>query len=267
MQENYILGDAHMGLFDLSVEQLYTYAGRNPRPSDFDAYWDTALAEMNALDPKPHLEKAAFEHPLLDSYHLTFTGTGGASIYAKYLRPKKIEGKLPTILCFHGYSGASESWTFLSAFASAGFCVAALDVRGQGGKSDDAGVVKGNTLQGQIIRGLDDADPHKLLFRHIFLDTALLARVVSAFPEVDETRLAARGGSQGGGLTLACAALANIKVSAPVFPFLSDYQRVWEMDLAEDAYVELKQYFRRFDPTHKRQAEIFLQWFVKELQG
>lgn len=263
-----------MGLFDLSVEQLYTYAGRNPRPHDFDTYWDTGLTEMNTLDPKPLLEKAAFEHPLLSSYHLTFTGTGGARLYAKYLRPKKIEGKLPAILCFHGYSGASESWSFLSAFASAGFCVAALDVRGQGGRSEDVGGVKGNTLQGQIIRGLDDSDPHKLLFRHIFLDTALLARVVSAFPEVDETRLAARGGSQGGGLTLACAALADIKAAAPVFPFLSDYQRVWEMDLAEDAYVELKQYFRRFDPTHERREEIFtklgyidIQHLAKRIKG
>ncbi len=246
-----------MGLFDMSVERLYTYDGRNPRPTDFEAYWDTALAEMNALDPAPKLEKAAYEHPLLDAYHLTFNGTGGARIYAKYLRPKTISGKLPAILCFHGYSGASESWTALSAWAAAGFCVAAIDVRGQGGRSQDVGGVTGNTLQGQIIRGLDDSDPHKLLFRHIFLDTALLSKVVSSFPEVDETRLAARGGSQGGALTIACAALSDIKVAAPVYPFLSDYQRVWEMDLAEDAYVELKHYFRKFDPTHSRQVEVF----------
>lgn len=263
-----------MGLFDLSVEQLYTYSGRNPRPVDFDNYWDTSLAEMNAIEPKAELKPAEFEHPLLDCFHLTFIGTGGAHIYAKYLRPKKIQGKLPAILCFHGYSGASEGWAFLSAFASAGFCVAALDVRGQGGNSEDVGGVKGNTLQGQIIRGLHDDDPKKLLFRHIFLDTALLARVVSAFPEVDETRLGARGGSQGGGLTLACAALANIKLAAPVFPFLSDYQRVWEMDLAEDAYVELKHYFRKFDPTHARQDEIFtklgyidIQHLAKRIKG
>ncbi len=246
-----------MGLFDLPVEKLPAYTGRNPRPDDFDEYWNRALAEMAALDPKPVLEKSAYVHPALDSFHLTFTGTGGARIYAKYMRPKEIKGKLPAILCFHGYSGASEGWTSLSAWAGAGFCVAALDVRGQGGRSEDVGGVCGNTLQGQIIRGLDEDDPHKLLFRHIYLDTALLARVVSAFPEVDASRLAARGGSQGGGLTMACAALADIKVAAPVYPFLSDYQRVWEMDMAEDAYVELKQYFRRFDPTHLRQEEIF----------
>ena len=42
-----------------------------------------------------------------------------------------------------------------------------------------------------------------------------------------------------------------------VFPFLSDYKRVWEMDLAKDAYQELKNFFRYFDPLHEREDEIF----------
>jgi cephalosporin-C deacetylase len=79
-----------------------------------------------------------------------------------------------------------------------------------------------------------------------------------ALPEVDPKRVGAKGGSQGGGLTLACAALEpRIVRAAPVFPFLCDYQRVWEMDLARDAYEELDYYFRRFDPTHERENEIF----------
>jgi len=42
-----------------------------------------------------------------------------------------------------------------------------------------------------------------------------------------------------------------------VYPFLCDYQRVWEMDLARDAYDELTYYFKRFDPTHEHEAEVF----------
>lgn len=256
-----------MGLFDLPIKDLYAYQGRNPRPADFDEFWNKALAEMNEVDTNPVLTPAEFRHPAVDCFHLNFLGTKGAHIYAKYLKPKEIKGKLPAILCFHGYAGCSESWTFLSAWASAGFCVAALDVRGQGGLSEDVGGVKGNTLQGQIIRGLAEDDPHKLLFRDIFLDTALLAKIVASFPEVDGSRLAARGGSQGGALTLACAALANIQAAAPVYPFLSDYKRVWEMDLAEDAYVELKHYFRKFDPTHAHEEEIFTKLGYIDIQN
>jgi cephalosporin-C deacetylase len=66
------------------------------------------------------------------------------------------------------------------------------------------------------------------------------------------------GGSQGGGLTLACTALEpRIKRASPVFPFLCDYKRVWDMDQAVAAYAELRQYFRQFDPMHQRENEIF----------
>ena len=140
---------------------------------------------------------------------------------------------------------------------SFGYSVFALDCRGQGGFSEDRGGVTGTTLKGHIIRGLADA-PQQLLFRQIFLDTAQLTGIAMQMPEVDPKRVGATGGSQGGGLTLACAALEpRIKRAAPIFPFLCDYQRVWEMDLATGAYEELKTYFRHFDPHHEREQEIF----------
>ena len=109
---------------------------------------------------------------------------------------------------------------------------------------------RGNTLKGHIIRGLD-GPPEKMLFREIFLDCAQLAGIVMGLDTVDETRVGAFGGSQGGALTFVTAALEpRIKRAAPVYPFLSDYRRVWEMDLAENAYSELKEYFRKFDPLH-----------------
>ena len=118
--------------------------------------------------------------------------------------------------------------------------------------------MRGNTLHGQIIRGLDDPDAKKLLMRDIFLDTAQLAGIVMGFAEVDAGRIGAFGGSQGGGLTLACAALEpRIRRAAPCYPFLCDYRRVWEMDLATHAYAELRDYFRLFDPTHEREQEVF----------
>ena len=178
-------------------------------------------------------------------------------MYAKYLRPRHARQPCPAVLMFHGYSGDSGDWSDKLSYTAAGFAVAALDARGQGGKSEDVGGVPGNTLHGHIIRGLDGG-PGKLLFRSIFLDTAQLARIVMSLPEVDASRVAATGGSQGGGLTLACAALTpELNRAAAVYPFLCDYKRVWDMDLAVAAYAELKDYFRRFDPRHEREDEVF----------
>jgi cephalosporin-C deacetylase len=241
----------------MPLHELKEYRGRNPRPADHDAYWERALAEMRATDPRVELVPHAMNAPYAECFDMYFTGVRGARIHAKYVRPAAPRGKHPAVLQFHGYSVNSGEWSEKLKWAARGFSVAALDCRGQGGLSEDAGGVKGTTLRGHIIRGLDDA-PDNLLFRHVFLDAAQLARIVMDMPDVDPDRVGATGGSQGGGLTLACAALEpRVRRAFPVFPFLCDYLRVWEMDLAARAYEELAWYFRMFDPLHEREREVF----------
>jgi len=250
-----------MPLIDKPLPELFEYRGRNPRPDDFDDYWAAALRELDATDPKPELRPS----PLLGTRHnecfdLWFTGVGGARIYAKYLRPKHPggSGSLPAVLQFHGYAGDSGNWLDKFGWPAEGFCYAAMDCRGQGGRSEDNGQVKGPTLRGHIIRGLEDPDSRRLMFRQVFLDTVQLARVVMNFAEVDANRVGCFGSSQGGALSLACAALEpRIRRAAPVYPFLCDYQRVWELDCAKEAYEELRLFFRAFDPRHERVKEIF----------
>lgn len=243
--------------FDMPLEELKSYQGRNPRPADFDGYWEQGLSEMRAIDPQVELVPASFETSFADCFHMYFTGTQGARVHAKLLRPKRVPAPQPALLMFHGYWGNCGDWISKLGYVAQGYTVAALDCRGQGGLSEDKGGVVGSTIEGHIIRGLD-GPPEKLLFRQIFLDTAQLAKIVMEMPEVDEQRVGATGASQGGALTIACAALEpRIKLAAPVYPFLSDYKRVWEMDLDEVAYKELRTYFRRFDPLHEREDAIF----------
>lgn len=248
--------------FDFPLDLLKTYQGINPRPADFDAYWEKALAEMRSLDPQVELIPAEFQAPGVECFHLYFTGVGGARVHAKFLRPAERAAKCPAVLMFHGYACDSNDWSSKLGFVAQGFIVAALDSRGQAaGASEDVGGVIGNTLHGHIIRGLEDAlagHPEKLMYRQNFLDTAELARIIFDMPEVNTDHVCATGWSQGGGLTVACAALEpRLYKAAPVYPFLSDYKRVWEMDEAKDAYAELRDFFRRSDPQHLREDEIF----------
>ncbi len=246
-----------MPLVDMPMEKLIKYEGRNPKPADHDAYWKRALKELAGTDAKIELVKAEYQLPFAECFHLYFTGVKGARVHAKYLRPKNAAGKHPAVVQFHGYSGSSGDWHDKVPYAALGFSVFSLDCRGQGGRSQDLGGTSGNTLRGHIIRGLDGG-PDDLLFRQIFLDTAQLAGIAMNMPEVDAKRVGCFGGSQGGALTIACAALEpRIKRAAPVFPFLSDYKRVWEMDQAKAAYEELQTYFRHFDPLHEREEEVF----------
>lgn len=244
-------------LFDMPIEDLRNYKGTNPRPDNFDEFWDSSLEEMHNIDPNIELVESNFNVPHADCHDLYFTGVKNARIHAKLLRPKNANKPAPAVLMFHGYSGDAGDWWDKLAFVAMGYTVAALDCRGQGGESEDTGGVLGTTLHGHIIRGLDGS-PDNLLFRHIFLDTAQLAKIVMDLPQVEKTRVGVHGGSQGGGLSLACAALEpRISRVAPVIPFLSDYKRTWSIDLAKDAYAELKEYFRFHDPLHEREDDVF----------
>lgn len=247
-----------MPMLDMPLSGLKAYMGTNPCPQDIDSFWDDQIKQMESLGTACELIPADFQTPGAQCFHLYFTGMGGARIHAKLARPAKIDRPAPAVCIFHGYTGASPEFSSMLSYVQAGFVAAALDCRGQGGLSEDVGGVRGNTHHGHIIRGLAEGDPAKLLFTQIFLDTAQLARIVMAMPEVDETRVGATGASQGGALTLACAALTpKLNRAAPIYPFLCDYKRVWDMDLDLDAYAELREYFRHYDPLHEREEETF----------
>ena len=257
----------------MPIEELRKYSGINPCPSDMDQFWQAGLDEMHAVNPNIELVKSDFQTDFAECYHLYFDGVKGARVHAKLLKPKG-KVKCPAIVEFHGYSGSSGDWYTKLGYVANGFVVASMDCRGQGGLSEDSGIIKGTTHSGHIIRGLDDK-PENFIYRQIFLDTAQLASIVINMADVDADRVVAKGGSQGGALTIACAALEpRIKKLAPVHPFLADYKRILELDVETSAYIEIRNYFRKFDPLHEREDEIFknlgyidVQHLAKRIKG
>lgn len=256
-----------MPMIDIPIEELKKYMGVNSCSDDFDEYWDEALIELKNINSSVDLIPSDFKTPCADCFDLYFTGVRGARIHAKYLRPKSNINPHPAIIQFHGYTGYSGEWNDKLNYIAIGYSVAVLDCRGQGGLYEDIGGVKGNTFHGHIIRGLDDI-AENMLFRHVFLDTVQLASIIMNMPDVNEQRIGVMGGSQGGALALVCAALEpRIKLAAVMFPFLCDYKRVWDMDLVKNAYAEIGEYFRLFDPTHAREKEIFTKLGYIDIQN
>ena len=257
------------------IEELLKYNGVNPRPEDHDDYWEKALSEMKAVDSEISFEEVDFKSPVVSCYDMYFTGVNGARIYAKHVRPKNVSGKIPAVIMFHGYGADCEDWYSKMPYAASGVAVFAMDVRGQGGKSEDVGGVCGNTLHGHIIRGLADKNPQKMFYRDVFLDTAQLAGIVLDLDFIDETKVYVTGGSQGGALSLACASLEpRISRVAIAEPFLCDFKRVCDMQLNVNVYGELRDYFRMYDPTHEQEEAVFtklgyidIQYLVPRIKG
>lgn len=87
-------------------------------------------------------------------------------------------------------------------------------------------------------------------------------RYLLLFKEVDSDRIGVTGGSQGGALTIAAAALSNIpKVAVSIFPYLSNFNRA--IDTAPSGpYNELNEYFRKYsDRAIEDNAKITLSYF------
>ena len=97
--------------FDLPMERLQTYQGTNPRPADFDSYWERGLTEIASIDPQVALVPAAFQTENAACYHMYFTGVGGARLHAKLLQPKNAPNPHPALLMFHYYGGSSGEWS------------------------------------------------------------------------------------------------------------------------------------------------------------
>ncbi len=234
-------------------EDLKQYKGSNNKPNDFDAYWQRALQLLEQHDPKVTIQESDIHFEGVTCYDLQFEGVGGSLIYAKYMKPHK-QSKSQAILQFHGYMYHSGSWSEKLAYTSQGYSVFAMECRGQGGRSQDIGHFDGTSVYGHLVKGLC-AHEDELYYKYVFLDSVLLSRIVLQMEGI--TSLYTMGLSQGGGLSIVCAALVKeVKKVAIQNPFLSDYEKVYALGLAREPY-RLNDYFRLFDPLHKQNTEIF----------
>jgi len=235
---------------EVDRQKLFEYNGISVKPDDFDTFWDESIKEMKATDMTAEFSKADFECKNAQCMDMYFTAHDGARIYAKHIRPKNIEGKIPAVIIFHGAGDDSGCWGEKLKYVNEGYAVFAMDVRGQAGKSEDIGGVMGHTMSGHLMRGVGSGEPKKLFYRNVMLDAAKLAEIVFGLDFIDEDTVYVYGNSQGGALSIACAALQpKIKKAAILYPYLSDYKRV--------RYGGMDDYFRMFDPTHEKEDEIF----------
>lgn len=237
----------------MNKEELLNYKGISPYPSDFDNFWDIEIKKANAHFEKNlsyKLEKKEYNINFAKCYELYFNSHDNSEIYTKVIIPKNITKKIPFLLIFHGYQGQSADWSKYLNYVASGIGIAMMDVRGQAGKSYDNGVFKGITVKGHIIRGIEEGK-EKLFYKNVYLDTYILSKIVEKLEFSDEKNIYVYGESQGGALSVACAALnQNIKKSFIIYPFLSDYKKIMELKVTTEAYNELYRYFKFIDPFH-----------------
>ncbi len=242
------------------LARLESCVGRNPIPADFDAFWGERVAEADDV-PLDYELSASDQLDDFDTctYHdLRFIGMGGARLYAKYCVPAAVGGPVPLVLQFHGYPGCTRSWAEQSSWPGLGYAVLSMDNPGQGGRSEDIGGFAGTTVAGHLVAGIDGG-PRNLYYVRLYQNQRILCRIAAELEGIDPTRVFVNGGSQGGGMGIACCALNQglVRGASILYPFLSDFKAVWELGADEIAYEGIRYYSRWFDPDGSRADEWF----------
>jgi cephalosporin-C deacetylase len=240
-----------MSQFDLPLETLVDYRPDRHEPADFDAFWDETIGEARGfpLDARFVEVDAGYRHLVTED--VTFNGFGGHPIKGWMLRPRGVDGPLPTVVTFIGYGGGRGLLGEWTALPSAGFAQLVMDVRGQGAGhriSDTADPgVGGPHSGGFLTMGIED--PRRYYYRRLFTDAVRAIEAAHAHPSVDPARVVISGGSQGGAITLAAAALTArhldaVPAAAIVdVPFLSHVRRAIRITDASP-YAELVRFFK-----------------------
>jgi len=231
-----------MPSIDLPLHELRSYVPEETEPEDFDQFWAKTLEEARSAGPGLQLDDPYMPLAGVEAFHVWMTGFGSARISGWYVRPAK-GGPFPAIAHFHGYSWRAARPLETYALAAQGIAVLSMDCRGQGGDSPDVPPLAGGHHPGWLTVGLTDPANH--YYRYVFADAVMAVDALAAQEEVDQSRIAVTGASQGGGLSLAVAALSGRAsfVWADV-PFLSDFPRAVEV-APHSPYTEVSEFLRR----------------------
>ena len=232
---------------DLPLAALRTYAPVLAVPPDLDSFWARTLDEVRAHDLGVTFEPIDNQLSVISTFDVTFAGFAGSRVRAWLHLPASRTGPLPAVVEYIGYGGGRGLPHERVMWAAAGYAHLVMDTRGQGstwavGDTPDPDAAGAPFHPGFMTQGI--LDPATYYYRRVFGDAVRAIEAARTHPLVDPARVALTGGSQGGGISIAAAALVtDVAAVMPDVPFLSDFPRA--ITFADsDPYGEIVRYLK-----------------------
>ena len=234
-----------MPWYDLPLERLREYRTSTLEPDGLDAWWAARLRE--ARDLARPTTVTAHQRGLYAPFEVSdveFSGGAGMRVRAWYIAPAGRTAS-SVVVKFIGYGGGRSVPAEHLLLPALGYPLLVMDSRGQGGRwssgatADGIGTGPENSLV--MTRGI--TTPEQYYYTRMFADAALAIDVARELTGNPDATVAVSGGSQGGALALAAAALRPdvVAVCHADVPFLCDIQRA--ITLAPHApYTEIPEF-------------------------
>jgi len=202
-------------VFGIRPEELRS---RHAEPADFDKFWSAAKAELAAIQPdfKMELLPDSLQKSNRRAYRVEMRSLDSIVIKG-YLTVPKRKGKFPVLLGLPGYQ-VSVAPLF---GVDDDLAIITLDVRGQGMSRG-----KINTVRDMFIN-YNIEDKERYVMRGVIMDCIRAVDFIYSRPELDHDKIIVSGGSMGGFLALASAALDNrITLCSSQNPIMSDIRNL-----------------------------------------
>jgi len=233
-----------MPWYDLPLERLREYRTSTQEPDGLDDWWAARLGEARErARPATVTAHQPGLYPPFEVSDVEFSGGAGDRVRAWYIKPPgPVDAVVVKFIGYGGGRGAPAEHMLLPAL---GYAVLVMDSRGQGGRwttgatADPAGTGPENSQV--MTRGI--TTPKEYYYTRMFTDAALVIDTARELAGDGAARIAVTGGSQGGALALAAAALRPeaVLVCHADVPFLCDIQRA--ITLAPRApYTEIPEF-------------------------
>ena len=232
---------------DLPLEELRSFKPDLEAPAGLADFWATTLSEARSHDLAATFTRVDAGLTLIETYDVTFSGFGGDPIRGWLRLPAGAEAPLPAVIEYVGYGGGRGLAHQDLLWPAAGYAYLIMDTRGQGatwgpGATTDRHRSGDPQVDGVMTDGI--LSPETYYYRRLITDAVRAVEAVRSHPMIDPARVTVKGGSQGGGLTIAVAGLVpDLFAAMPDVPFISDFPRAIRM-VDTQPYAQIANYLK-----------------------
>jgi len=192
-----------MNVIEKRIDDLFRYTPELTKQDDLDAFWQRALVNVHELP----LHSTRTVHPTIigsiDVFDVNFNGFKETPLHGFLIKPKSSDPQtqFPCVVVFHGYHHVRTGPEHYMEWLSLGIAVFAVSVRGQS---------SGNTLGSEhsMVKGWmteNLLNIEESYYMALAVDHLRAVRWVLEQADIDASKVAVTGGSQGGGLALLAA--------------------------------------------------------------